>query len=186
MSVLEFIAAMAKALAWPAAAVIVAVVFRSQLRGLLSQPVRRFKVGPIEAEWDRTVAEAQVELDQPGVPTPSLPPTGPVSTELAEVAERSPTAAVMEAHATIERELRQLLVDSGVPDNELRAGAAGLARLGVERSVVTKETLSAVEGISVLRNLAAHGRAGEITSERAVDYLALADAVLYAIRNKPR
>lgn len=185
MSVLEFIAAMTKALAWPAAAVTVAVVFRSQLRGLLSQPVRRFKVGPVEAEWDRTVAEAQVELDQPGIPA-ALPPAGPVSVELAEVAERSPTAAVMEAHATVERELRQLLVDTGVPDSELRAGAAWLARLGVERGVVTKETLSAVEGISVLRNLAAHGRAGEVTVERAVDYLALADAVLYAIRNKPR
>lgn len=92
----------------------------------------------------------------------------------------------MEAHATVERELRRLLLDTGVPDNDLRAGAAWLARLGVERGVVTKETLSAVEGISVLRNLAAHGRAGEVTVERAVDYLALADAVLYAIRTKPR
>lgn len=176
---------MTKALAWPAAAVTVAIVFRSQLRGLLSQPVRRFKVGPVEAEWDRTVAEAQVELDQPGIPT-VLPPAGPVSDELAEVAKRSPTAAVMEAHATVERALRQLLVDSGVPGSALRAGAAGLARLGVEHGLVTKETLSAVEGISVLRNLAAHGRAGEVTVERAIDYLALADAVLYAIRNKPR
>lgn len=176
---------MTKALAWPGAAVTVAVVFRFQLRGLLSQPVRRLKVGPVEAEWDRNVAEAQVELDQPGIAT-ALPPPGPISVELADVADRSPTAAVMEAHATVERELRRLLLDTGVPDNDLRAGAAWLARLGVERGVVTKETLSAVEGISVLRNLAAHGRAGEVTVERAVDYLALADAVLYAIRTKPR
>src|SRR5215216_2043806 len=104
---------MTRALAWPAAAVIVAVVFRSQLRSLLSQPVSRLRVGPLEAEWDRTVAEAQVELDQPGIPTPVPPPRGPVSVELAEVAERSPTAAVMEAHATVERELRQLLLDAG-------------------------------------------------------------------------
>jgi hypothetical protein len=185
--VLEFIAAMAKALAWPAAAVTVAVLFRTQLRTLLSGPARRVKAGPLEIEWDRTVAEAQVELDQPGIP-PALTPatTGPVSSELAEVAERSPTAAVMEAHATIERELRQLLTTAGVADAEQRAGAAGLARLGVQHGVVTEETLRAVEGLSVLRNLAAHGRAGEVTVERAVDYLALADAVLYAIRNKPR
>ena len=185
MSVLEFIAAMTKALTWPAAAVTVAVLFRSQLRAVLSQPVRRFKVGPVEVEWDRTVAEAQVELDQPGIAT-ALPLAGPVSVELAEVAERSPTAAVMEAHATVERALHQLLVDDGVQDDDLRAGAAWLARLGVERGVVTKETLSAVKGISVLRNLAAHGRAGDVTVERAVDYLSLADAVLFAIRSKPR
>jgi hypothetical protein len=184
MSALEFVAAMTKALAWPTAAVVVAVLFRTQLRALLSAPARRVKAGPLEIEWDRTVAEAQVELDQPGLTTASLPPAGPVSAELGEVAERSPTAAVMEAHATIERELRQLLIDSGVPDNELRVGATGLARIGVDRGVVTKETLNAVEGISVLRNLAAHGRAGDVSTDRAGDYLALADAVLYAIRNK--
>ena len=184
---MEFIAAMTKALAWPVAVVAVAVLFREQLRRLLSTgPARRMKAGPIEIEWDRTVAEAQVELDQPGVP-PALPAStaGPVSVELVEVAQRSPTAAVMEAHAVIERELRELLTANGVPDDQLRAGASGLARLGVQRGAVTEETLRAVEGLSVLRNLAAHGRAGDVTTERAIDYLALADAVLYAIRNKP-
>jgi hypothetical protein len=36
-----------------------------------------------------------------------------------------------------------------------------------------------------MRNLAAHGRASEITVERAQDYLALVDAVLYALRQRP-
>jgi len=41
-------------------------------------------------------------------------------------------------------------------------------------------------GLGVLRNLSAHGRAGEVSGERAMDYLALADAVLYALRNPTR
>lgn len=184
MSVLEFVAEMTKALAWPSAAIVVAVVFRTQLRSLLTQPVRRVKVGPIEAEWDRTVAEAQVELDQPDAPGPNRTLSGPVIVELAEVANRSPTAAVLEAHARVEAELRQLLVDEGLGEGELRAGATWLARRGVEMGVVSAETLNAVEGISVLRNLAAHGRAGDISVERALDYLALSDAVLYAIRSR--
>ena len=188
MSGLEFVAEITKALAWPLAAVVVAVLFRKQLRQLLSVgPARRVKAGPVEIEWDRTVAEAQVELDQPGVP-PAIPASmaGPVSVELVEVAERSPTAAVMEAHAVIERELRLLLTANGVADSEQRAGASGLARLGVQHGIVNEETVKAVEGLSVLRNLAAHGRAGDVTTERAIDYLALADAVLYAVRNKPQ
>jgi hypothetical protein len=35
-----------------------------------------------------------------------------------------------------------------------------------------------------MRNLAAHGSAREITPHQAVEYLTLADAVLYAIRHK--
>lgn len=185
MSVLEFVAAMASALAWPTAATIVAVLFRAQLRTLFSGPARKVKAGPLEIEWDRTIAEAQVELDQPGIPpplTPALP--GPLSRELVGVAMRSPTAAVMEAHAAIERELRQRLAEAGITEAERHTGASGLARLGVQHGVVNEETMRAVEGLSVLRNLAAHGRAGEVTVERAVDYLALADAVLYVIRNQ--
>lgn len=56
-----------------------------------------------------------------------------------------------------------------------------------ERGLISDETLSAVEGPSVLRNLAAHSHAGNIDIDRARahDYLALADAVLYALRAKP-
>lgn len=54
----------------------------------------------------------------------------------------------------------------------------------MQHGVVTEETLRAVEGLSVLRNLSAHARAGDVTPGQTIDYLALADAVLYAIRTK--
>ena len=46
--------------------------------------------------------------------------------------------------------------------------------------------MRAVEGIGVLRNLSAHGGAREVTTEQALDYLSLADAVLFALRSGPR
>jgi hypothetical protein len=46
------------------------------------------------------------------------------------------------------------------------------------------EPLDRIEGMSVLRNLVAHVR-GDIGVDHARDYLALADAVLYALRPKP-
>jgi len=62
-------------------------------------------------------------------------------------------------------------------------GAVGLARLAVRHERITPGTVSAVEGLSVLRNLAAHGSAREITAAQADEYLVLADAVLYVLRS---
>ena len=97
----------------------------------------------------------------------------------------------MEAYARVENELRRMLLDAGVLEGETRAGAVRLARIAAERELVTPETVRAIEGISVMRNLVAHRTADlhgrvDVTPEQARDYLALADAVLYAIRNPPR
>jgi hypothetical protein len=179
VSKLEFISSLVKSLAWPVAFVVVALVFREQLRGLLSTAgLRRVKAGPLEVEWNRQISEAEVELEQTGVPSPSF---GVISEELAPVANASPAAAVMEAHARIERALREKLLDAGVEESDLRTGAAGLARLAAERNLISDETLRAVQGLALLRNMAAHGHGGDVTVERAKDYLALADAILYAI-----
>ncbi len=179
----NFIRALAS-LAWPVFALVVVLLFRSQITDLLSSGMRRFKAGPFEVEWDRQLSEAEAELDQPGVPAPPAA-VGPLSEELAGVARAAPAAGVMEAHARVERELRQLLTEDGVTDDALRTGAAGLARQAGKRGLITEETARAIEGLTVLRNLAAHGRAGEVSVERATEYLVLADAVLFALGHRP-
>lgn len=183
MSVLEFIATLVKALAWPVVVLVAVVLFRDKLADLLTGSMKRLKVGPIEAEWDRTLSEAQVELEQPGVPSLDDPAV-PVDTrrDLAQLANLAPAAAVMEGYANIERALRQLLEDAE-DERALRTGASGLARLAVKQGLLNEETARAIEGLGVLRNLAAHGQAGEVTVERAVDYLALVDGVLFVLKN---
>ncbi|MBA3267961.1 MAG: hypothetical protein H0T70_06855 [Acidimicrobiia bacterium] len=144
------------------------------------------RAGPFELEWDRLLSEAEAEVDRPVAPTPSSQEVGGgLIEELAPVAAVAPGAAVMEAHTQLERALRSLLEDvEGVSIEQIeRMGAVRLARLARDRNVITPEAAEAVEGMSVLRNLAAHGRADDLTTERAVDYLALADAVLYSIQH---
>ncbi len=161
-------------------------VFRAEIGTLLSPRMRRLKAGPFEVEWDRQLSEVTVELDQLGVSPPLEGlPRGPLSEELADVARVSPTAAVMEAYSRVESQLRLQLEAAGAPIGDLRIGAAGLARLAAREGLITEETARAVEGISVLRNLAAHGRAGEVTEERAMDYLALVDGVFFALGHRP-
>jgi len=78
----QFIASLVSSLAWPAAVVAVAFLFRKQLATLLtSGPLKRLKAGPFELELDRiaAVVEERVEAGEPGLPEPTgaTGPTGP-------------------------------------------------------------------------------------------------------------
>jgi hypothetical protein len=180
----ELIRAIA-ALAWPVFAIVAVLVFRHQLTRLFSAagPMRRARAGPFEVEWERQLAEAEVEIEAAGTPSSAGPPE--LVEDLTPVANAAPNAAVMEAYARVEAELRRRLEEAGVPGAEPRTGGARLARLAAERGLISPETVRAVEGITVLRNLAAHGRA-DTTTQQALDYLALADSVVFSIRNPPR
>jgi hypothetical protein len=180
MSALEFIAA----IAWPVAVLVIAVMFRGPITEMLSGQLGRMKAGPFEVEWQRTLSEVETELGQEP-PVVQAPPTAPdtgLSAELEPVASRAPAAAVLEAYARVEGSLREVLEGRGIDEARTQRGAVGLARLAQSHGLITEETMQAIEGLSVLRNLAAHGRAGDVSPKRARDYLALADGVLFAIR----
>jgi len=59
------------------------------------------------------------------------------------------------------------------------------ARQALEAGLVRPEAVKAVEGAAELRNLAAHGRAADLDEARAMDYLALVDAVNFALGHRP-
>jgi hypothetical protein len=184
-----FMASLVQSLAWPAGVVAVVVVLRKPIAAVLGQGVRRVKAGPVEVEFDQIQAEVREELARSPELAEAAPAEGQASTpttslgkELSRLAELSPEAAVMEASRRIEYRLAEMLDDAGVPHR--RIGLRGLARLAQEHGLISDETLAAIDGMSVLRNLVAHVR-GDIGVDRARDYLALADAVLYALRSKP-
>jgi hypothetical protein len=145
----QFIASLVQSLAWPAALVLVAVVFRVQLRRLLTGQLRRLKAGPIEAEFDRLISHVRTELPL----VQAVPGAVAVSDELSDLVRTSPRAAILEAHERIEALLRDALEQAGE-----------------------------LEGLAVMRNLAAHEVSGEVTPEGATRYLVLADSVLFALR----
>lgn len=103
-----------------------------------------------------------------------------LSVELAELARQSPATAILEAYARVENRLRELLETQGGAKPATAAGAVGFALLAEQAHLVSAETVKAVEGLSVLRNLAAHSRT-DVTVDRAMEYLALADSVLYSL-----
>jgi hypothetical protein len=144
--------------------------------------LRRLKAGPLEAEWELEAERTEAQLGVDALP-PRAGTDGPISSELDAVARRAPAAAVLEAFARIERELRRRLEDAGV-DPGARVGAVRLARLAAEHSVTSETNARAVEGLAVMRNLAAHGRT-RVGEHEAHEFLALADGVLYALGQPP-
>jgi hypothetical protein len=183
---LAFVASLVRSLAWPAGIIVVVIVLRQPIGAAFSRGVRRLRAGPVEVEFDQELAEVREELSR----SPELTATEPqvlsasLAEELARLTEVSPRSAVLEAFARIEARLAALL-DSADGEPHRTAGGRALARRARDQGLISDETLTAVEGLSVLRNLAAHSPTDEIGAERARDYLALADAVLFALKAKP-
>jgi hypothetical protein len=188
MTTMQFIASLIGSLAWPLGVVTIAVIFRDQIRRLLTRPVSGVRVGPFEMKWDLERVEVAASVGpQPAVVSDvGVGPATSVIDLSVSTVTTSPIGAVLAAHAAIEKELRDLVTKAVPNDSAARAPMRQLLRIAADHGLITPETANAVEGITVMRNLAAHGQASEVTPERAQDYLALAEAVLYTLRQKPR
>ena len=179
---LELIVQLTQALAWPVTSLVIVLVLRKPIRQMLThRPMNKLKAGPFEVEWDRMMAEAEADISKPA---PAALPGG-VRDELSTEAQVDPAVAVLAAHTRVDRTLRQILSATDTPTEEInRAGSTvGIARLAHKNGLITEKSLQAIEGITVMRNLAAHGSSREITPEQAEDYLALVDAIVYALRS---
>ena len=185
MGWMSFAASLVQSMVWPVAVVVLVILMRKPLGELLSHRLRWLKAGPVEAEFDREAIKVREEVRRIPEVAAAEPRQEPVSLaeELVPLADVSPRAAVLEAFARIEKRLEDLLETAGVPHPK-RSGLA-LARLASSHNLISSETRDAVEGLSTLRNLAAHSPRDDIGVDRARDYVAMADAVLYAIRDKP-
>jgi hypothetical protein len=186
VSTLEFIASLVGSLAWPLAVVVLLVVFRSTIQELLLSGLSKFKAGPFEMEWERTIAEAQAGLDYAPSASPAL---GRVHEQRSpgyssELWTARPAQTVFRAHARVEEMLREKIRAAGgdVPEG---LSAAGLARRARELGLIKDEMVRAVEGVQVLHNLVAHGKADEVTQKQAAEFLALVQALRYALEAPP-
>lgn len=107
VSVLQFIASLVRSVAWPAAVVGLAVVFRQPVAAALSRPLKRAKGGPagFELEWQFTEAATRGEVERIGVTArPDGAGLDERQRELEELARVAPDAVVMRSYQQVERE----------------------------------------------------------------------------------
>jgi DNA-binding XRE family transcriptional regulator len=164
----------AKACLAPETAHVTAVI-PPQARARAAEQLRNVKAPPVGADFERLRSEVEAELE------PSPPAHQTDAQDILDLAQRVPAAAIIEAHMRVERALRAALESSGEQPSESDGGGA-LVQRAFERGLVTSETVNAVEGVTVMRNLAVHGPRHEISIKQAEEYVTIANAVLYAIR----
>ena len=174
---------MTSALAWPVVVVVAVVVFGADVRKWLKERPTRVKLGPIEAEWSRQLAIAEANLEStPGIAeSPSAQGDERIVEMLGVSSDEHPVAAIIAAASAVEEALRVRLARVGAQDFG-QLGLAGLGGLARRQGIVNDETANAIQGLTVLRNLAAHG--GTPTPEQAREYVTLAAGVVYLLRSQ--
>jgi len=180
MSWREFIAWLAGSIAWPATVAFAVWLFRRQLRTLLEGPVRRWKAGPFELEYEW--AQVTEQVGKSVVSLKALTGRRDELDELVELAEKAPVAAILAAHNAVEDVVRSIAVAANV-DDASNLSLDKLAPALAEREIIDRRTSDALAGLVTLRNLAVHGP--EPLARRAREYIVLAEGVLYALSQAP-
>lgn len=180
MTALEFIASLVASLAWPAALVVIALLLRKYLPELF-RGLKRFKFSGLEVELERARVDVQV-LSTGDRSTDVLGSPIEDSTLMTEVIE-DPTASILYNYRRLEDELRRHLRDAGIDDSQRRS-APQLVAIGVREGTFTDSVAEAVKGVSVMRNLVAHGRADHVTAKEAAEYALLIEATLSTLRQR--
>jgi uncharacterized protein YutE (UPF0331/DUF86 family) len=180
----QFVASLVSSLAWPAVVAVVVFLFQKQIGELIGR-LRSVKALGAEGTFDPKSAEATVALatatasaQAAAMITRPNEELRPLAEQLRDLATSAPQAAVLQAYEEVERALSRRIREANValPD---RISGYQLIDLALSNGVITRETGQAIRSILVLRNLAAHD--GEVDTTKALDYLALADAVTHSI-----
>lgn len=191
----EFISQLIGALAWPSAIVILGVLFRREIRSLLSAPLQKIKAGPVEFLFEKELEETKRESKEAQEQLVMLEESAPNSTPLPRVLPKSlreelegladdrPQAAVLEAYERVEVELKEIVAGKHGPaqGHPIPSGSA-LLGLAAQYELLSEKDLTALEGLLTLRNLAVHAQERELSPGKAKEFLDLADGLLWVIR----
>lgn len=178
---LEFIASLVDSLAWPGLIAYLVFLFKGPLSALLNR-LSSFKYKELEAEFRETLAEIEMPQKELG----QLAPTQishAESVTLAELADTSPRAAVMESWIRIERATAKFLESIGL---DKRMSYQGLRRLPSEHLSRIEHILTPYQELRLLRNKAVHGVDADLSPKLAKEYIEVASKVERAIIDASR
>lgn len=180
----QFIAALANSLAWPVSAVLIALLIRKPIFNLIERITEMSGFG-VSAKFDHRLAKTAeaVVTSQQGKAL-SAPA---VSDALMELAERSPRTAILEGWLSLESHLKTMLAAKGNRDASLKTRSPGiLLEMAVKEGLISRDTYDSLNGLRVLRNLAVHGKAEDLTFEKAKEFLVLADAMEMVLKRSSK
>ncbi|MDO9009789.1 MAG: hypothetical protein Q8K57_03780 [Thiobacillus sp.] len=189
MDWLTFVSKLIDSLAWPLVALVLGLVFRRKLLDLIPA-IRKFKAGPLEAEFELAAKEIRVNAAE--VSAKSEPTKGGEQEEQREEgkkdivdtllsARNDPSGMILEGWSKVDGELFRLGLQLGdIADPLISTTKVYESVMG--SGVLPLETTRLVRELRDLRNKVAHVKVVP-TSDAAQDYVLAVDRVIKLIHN---
>jgi len=183
MDPLAFVASLVDSLAWPAAVVLLAFVFRHSLTQLIPY-LRRLKYKDIELEFDRQLGEVREELG-PAEALPTALPSGESPVRyFRSLAEISPRAAILEAWLEFELTANQAVETLGVTAKGRPLSMQGLFKALSAHELISHAEVDALTRLRALRNQVVHGPEPEISPELIGEYAVMVQRIASGIEQR--
>ena len=179
---MEAVVQLLSAIAWPVAAIILALIFRAELRQVMRR-LSAFSYKDAKAEFKHALEEVEGEIR-------SLPKSSPPQSErdtalggpetlsdyerLLRIADISPRAAVMEAWREVEIGTKHVTDAYSIPTTGQIAGVKAIQEL-VNRGLLPSMLLSIYERLRRLRSRAAHAPDFVVDEEQAERFIEAAN-----------
>jgi hypothetical protein len=180
MGWLDFIASIVGSMSWPIAAVVIAFAFRKQISSLLNK-IRRLS-------WGDTSVELATQLDKVETASKSIPEIdGDVPAPLPDdrfqrLLEISPSAAILDSWASVDRRLRQIGAFRQIDMQRtptIRSITDDLMRSGD----ISASIHNMIRALQKIRNTAAHEH--EVSPTDAYRFYDLVETVSKALSKIP-
>jgi len=164
------------ALAWPIAILILAFVFRSEFRKILSR-MSKLKYKDIEATFEHELSQVENRREVYTEPEEQAQPETPAEksgyAQLLRIADVSPRAAVTESWRKIESAVDKVAAGMGMDTKNPMSGVKAIRSL-IQQKRVDPSLLEDYNSLRKLRNQAAHAEEFEISQTEAERYAGLA------------
>ena len=173
---MEHLVGLTDALAWPIASIIIALAFRSEIRKLLPS-IKKFKAGPIEAEFERRISEVIAESTDLILDSTTTQEVVSVNDKLVKLADVDPRSAILETWRNLETSLKGAVIKrSGSPIPDVSTSFK-ILREAEKMELLSPSELLAANELRGLRNQAAHIENFNPTRNAALKYIELAKRV---------
>lgn len=176
MNTLQFIAALIQALAWPLAVLVLALLFRAEIRVLLGR-MKKGKVGAAELEFEVAVRSLESESKTLAAPAGASALTAPQVALLST----DPRAAVIGAWLQVEDAVEQLLYARAAAVEEVPRNRGAQLRALTRQELLAPPHIALLNELRALRNQAVHEADFRPAPDAVTAYIKLANELLAAI-----
>lgn len=121
MDTFTFVTEIVKAVSWPIAALVIALVFRGELRSLMKR-VRKGKIGPAEFEFEAVIAKLKERVG-----TKQIQPTSPDKTKsVVDLAGVDPRAVILNEWMKIQAIVNAIVEQHATSEDRRDQGSVSL------------------------------------------------------------